>query len=194
MRRETNTGRANQRRQAILTLLHKAPQSYDEIIADLKKQKYLLSYDHAEDPEAIARRLKYQFRHDLDALRLQYKIECDNRTKRYYLVEAPFRLSLSKEQLIALAIISQTFDEKTFPYASDIRDLLTSLLDQLPDDQRKMVVDQSFALNIEFSEKTDYSSLDAKTLYQIKNAILKSSSVGVYLPLVTRRQRASPCD
>ena len=134
-----------------------------------KKQKYLLSYDHAEDPEAIARRLKYQFRHDLHALRLQYKIECDNRTKRYYLVEAPFRLSLSKEQLIALAIISQTFDEKTFPYASDIRDLLTSLLDQLPHCiQRKMVVDQSFALNIEFSEKTDYSSLDAKTLYQYK--------------------------
>jgi predicted DNA-binding transcriptional regulator YafY len=171
MRRETNAGRANQRRHAIFNLLLKAPHSYDEIITALKRER-LLSYDHAEDPDAIARKLKYQFRHDLDALRIQYNIECDNRTKRYYLVEAPFRLSLSKEQLAAFAIISRTFDEKTFPYASDIRDLLTSLLDQLPDEQRKMVIDQSLALNIEFPEKTDYSSLDAANIHQIKNAIL----------------------
>jgi predicted DNA-binding transcriptional regulator YafY len=171
VRRETSAGRASQRRQAILTLLCKAPQSYDEIITILK-QEHLLLYDHAEDPDTVARRLKYQFQHDINALRLQYKIKCDSKTKRYALVDVPFTLSLSQKQLVALAIISQTFDEKTFPYASDIRDLLTSLLDQLPDDQRKIVVDQSLALNIEFSEKTDYSSLDVSTFHHIKSAIL----------------------
>lgn len=172
MRRDTNTGRASQRRQAILALLHKAPQSYDEIIAALKRKRLLL-YDHAEDPNAIARRLKFQFDRDLKALRLlHYKIKYENKTKCYKLIDAPFTLSLSKEQLVAFAIISRTFDEKTFPYASDIRNLLTSLLDQLPDEQRKMVIDQSLALNIEFPEKTDYSSLDAANIHQIKNAIV----------------------
>lgn len=171
MRRETRAGRASQRRQAIFTLLHKAPQSYDEIITALKQERLLL-YDHAEDPETIARKLYYQFRLDLKALRLQYKIEYNNKTKRYELVDAPFTISLNQKQLVALAIISQTFDEKTFPYASDIRDLLTSLLDQLPAEQRKIVVDQSLALNIKFSERTDYSSLDTSTFHQIRRAIL----------------------
>ncbi|HEX3641373.1 MAG TPA: WYL domain-containing protein [Ktedonobacteraceae bacterium] len=173
MRRETRAGRANQRRQAIFTLLHKAPQSYDEIITALNRECLLL-YDHAEDSDTIARRLKYQFDLDLKVLRLQYKIKYNNKTKRYALVDAPFTLSLNQEQLAALAMISRTFDEKTFPYAGDIQDLLTSLLDQLSADQRKAVVDQSLALNIEFSEKTDYSSLDPSTFHQIKRAILHS--------------------
>jgi len=172
MRRETRAGRASQRRQAIFTLLHKAPHSYDEIITALKRERLLL-YDHAEDPDAIARRLQYQFRLDLKVLRLQYKIEYDSKTKRYGLLDAPFSLSLHQKQLVALAMILQTFDEKTFPYAGDIQDLLTSLLDQLPDDQRKAVVDQSLALNIEFAERTNYSSLDPSTLYEVGKAIMR---------------------
>src|SRR5947207_81538 len=102
MRRETRAGRASQRRQAIFTLLHKAPHSYDEIITALKRERLLL-YDHAEDPDAIARRLQYQFRLDLKVLRLQYKIEYDSKTKRYGLLDAPFSLSLHQKQLVALA-------------------------------------------------------------------------------------------
>src|SRR5260370_28207640 len=101
MRKESRDGRASQRRQAIFDLLRQAPQSYNEIIAALKR-KHLLVYDHAEDPHAIARRLRYQFQLDLKALRLQYKIKYDTKTKRYELVDAPFSLSLNQKQLAAL--------------------------------------------------------------------------------------------
>ncbi len=171
MRRETVAGRANQRRQAIFDLLRQAPHSYNEIIAALKR-KHLLVYDHADSPDAIARKLYYQFIRDLKALRLQYKIQYDSKAKHYWLVEAPFSLSLDQKHLVALAMISHTFAEKTFPYADDIQHLLTFLLDQLPDEQRRAIVEQSLALSIDFSESTDYSSFDQSTLNEIRRAIL----------------------
>src|SRR6266705_2214479 len=172
MRRESVAGRASQRRQAIFALLHKAPHSYDEIITALKRECLLL-YDHAEDPDAIARRLQYQFRRDLDALRLQYKIEYDSTMKRYCLVEVPFGLSLDQRQLAAFAMMFHTFAEKTFPYANDVQELLAFLLGRLPDDQQKAVVKQRLALNIDFSERTDYSSLDPSTLNEVGKAIMR---------------------
>src|SRR5260370_16395852 len=136
MRRGTVAGLSNQRRQAIFDLLRQAPNSYNEIIAGLKR-KHLLVYDHADSPDAIARKLYYQFIRDLKALRLQYKIQYDSKAKHYWLVEAPFSLSLDQKHLVALAMISHTFADKTFPYPDDIQHFLPFLLNQFPNDHTR---------------------------------------------------------
>jgi predicted DNA-binding transcriptional regulator YafY len=70
-------------------------------------------------------------------------------------------------------MIFHTFAEKTFPYANDIQDLLAFVLSRLPDDQQKAVVEHRRALNIDFSERTDYRSLDSATLIEVERAILR---------------------
>jgi len=173
MRRESKTELAIRRRLMLLVLLHKGPHRRDEIIATLDRE-HLLLYDHAVDPKTRARQQQYLFRHDLDALRLHFQIRHDHKNKHYWLVETPFGLALDQKRLAAFAMMFHTFAEKTFPYANDIQDLLAFVLSRLPDDQQKVVVKQRLALSIDFSERTDYSSLDPSTLIEVERAILRS--------------------
>src|SRR6266487_7062214 len=176
MQNETVIERATRRRRALLALLHRGPQRHDEIIAALDRD-HLFFYDHAEEPAKIAQKQEYQFRRDLSALRLHYQIEFDNINKRYFLLETPFGLSLSKNQLAAFALVLHTFHEKTIPYANDVQELLSFLLSRLPDDQQRAVVEQRLALNIELSERTDYSTIDPATLNEIEKAILRGQQL-----------------
>src|SRR6266487_6971031 len=71
MKRDTPAERAMRRRLALLALLHKRPHRYEEIIATLDTQN-LLVYDRMENARSIVQQQRYQFRHDIQALRLLY--------------------------------------------------------------------------------------------------------------------------
>lgn len=176
MQIESVTERAVRRRKALLTLLHKGPQSYDDLIAALDRAQLFL-YDREDEPEVIARQQRYQFRRDLRTLRLHYQIEFDKKNKAYSLLETPFGLSLSQKHVAAFALALHTFQNMTIPYTHDVQDLFAFLLSRLPDDQQKAIIEQRRAINIEFHEKTDYSQLDPSTLNEIEKAILRGQQL-----------------
>jgi predicted DNA-binding transcriptional regulator YafY len=176
MRPESSTERAIRRRKALLALLHQGPQRKDGIIAALDRD-HLWQYDPVDDPATIAQRREVQFHRDLYALRLHYQIDYDQKNGRYFLIETPFGLSLSQRRLAAFALVLDTFHQKTIPHAQDIQDLFAFLLSRLPDDQQRAVVEERRALNIELSERTDYSALDPATLNEIERAILRSQQL-----------------
>ncbi len=176
MQSESVAERATRRRKALLALLHLGPQRNDEIIAALERDHHW-QYDEADDPATIARKQQYQFRRDLRALRLHYEIDYDNKDERYFLVETPFGLALSQKHLAAFALVLDTFHKKTIPYAYDIQELFSFLLSRLPEEQQRAVVEQRRALNIDLSERTDYSALDPATLTEIERAILRGQQL-----------------
>jgi len=169
---ESSAERATRRRKALLVLLHKGPQRYDELISAIDHAG-LFSYDREEDREKIKLQQRYQFRRDLSALRLHYQIEFDTHQKRYHLLETPFGLSFDQKRIAAFALALNTFQQMTISYANDVQDLFSFLLSRLPEDQQKAIVEQRSALNIEFHEKTDYSNIDPSTLNEIERAILR---------------------
>lgn len=176
MQNESPTERATRRRKALLTLLHRGPQRYNELIAAIDRE-HLFLYDHEDDPATIARQQRYQFRRDLTALRLHYQIECDKKTGYYVLLETPFGFSLEQEQIAAFALALHTFQEMTISYAKNVQNLFSFLLSRLPEDQQRAVVEQRQALNIEIVEKTDYSKLDSSTLKEVEKAILRQQQL-----------------
>jgi predicted DNA-binding transcriptional regulator YafY len=171
MRSETPTERALRRRLAILVLLHTGPRTSQEIIASLERD-HLFFHDRALDPESRARRQRYQFKQDLEALRLlQYDLAYDRRQKRYSWRNSPFGLSLAPEQLSSLAMLLETFATRTFPHAAEIVDLLTFLADHLPIEQQQWLKNHRSTLHIDLRETTDYRNADPLTLKQIEQAI-----------------------
>jgi predicted DNA-binding transcriptional regulator YafY len=176
MQSESVTERATRRRNALLALLHQGAQRKDEIIAALEREHHW-QYDEADDPEIIARKQLFQFRRDLHVLRLHYKIEYDNKDERYTLIETPFGLALSQKHLAALALVLDTFHQKTIPYATDIQELFAFLMSRLPEEQQRVVVEERRALNIDLSERTDYSALDPAMLTEIERAILRGQQL-----------------
>ncbi len=176
MQSESVAGRATRRRKALLALLHQGPQRNDEIIAALDRDHHW-QYDEADDPETIARKQQYQFRRDLRALRLDYQIDYDDKEKRYVLLDTPFGLALSQKHLAAFALVLDTFHKKTIPYAHDVQDLLSFMMSRLPEEQQRAIVEKRRALNIELSERTDYSELDPTTLTEIERAILRGQQL-----------------
>ena len=176
MQSESMAERATRRRKAILTLLHEGPQRYEQLRAALDRD-HLFLYDPEEDPGTIKRKQLYQFRHDLRALRLHYQIEFDKKEQVYSLLETPFGLSLGQKQIAAFALVLDTFQKMSIPYAVDMRELFSFLLSRLPDHQQKAVIEQRRALNIELHEKTDYSKLDASTFNEIEKAILRGQQL-----------------
>src|SRR5712691_1637713 len=90
---------AAKRRFAILAILHRRSRSYDEILAMLEQQQ-LLDEDRSARTATIARQLRYQFRHDLAALRLMgCHIVFERSGKCYAWRNSPFGLTLGKAQL-----------------------------------------------------------------------------------------------
>lgn len=176
MQNESLTERATRRRKTLLTLLHRGPQRYDELIAAIDRD-HLFSYDREEEPATIARQQQYQFRRDLRALRLHYQIKFDTKNKHYFLLETPFGLSFGQKHIAAFALALDTFQKMTIPYANDVQDLFSFLLSRLPDDQQKAIVEQKRVLTIELPEKTDYSTIDPFTFNEIERAILRGQQL-----------------
>lgn len=176
MQSESLTERAIRRRNALLALLHRGPQRYEDLIEAIDRDR-LFVYDHAQDPTTIALQQRYQFRRDLQALRLHYSIEFDQKSRHYVLLETPFGVALSPKQLAAFALVLDTFQKFTLPQAHDVQELLAFLLSRLPEDQQRAVVEQKRALNIEIPEKTDYSQFDTLALTEIEKAILRGQQL-----------------
>ncbi len=176
MQNESSAERATRRRKALLELLHKGPQRYDDLIAAIDRTG-LFAYDREEDREKIKLQQEYQFRRDLTALRLHYQIEFDKQQKQYYLLETPFGLSFEQKHIAAFALALHTFQKMTISYANDVQNLFSFVLSRLPEEQQKAIVEQRSALNIEFHEKTNYSKIDHSTLSEIERAILRGQQL-----------------
>lgn len=176
MRKNTQHGRATQRRSALLALLHKGPQRSDELLAALDREDLFLC-DHAADPEVIARQQLYQFRRDLQALRLHYQITFDKRNECYELLETPFGVAFDPKQQAAFALVLHTFQALTIPHADDVQELFAFLLSRLPEEQQQAIIEQRRAITIEILEKNDFSKIDVATLNEIEKAILRGQQL-----------------
>src|SRR5947209_4156087 len=107
MKHDTRAERAAKRRFAILTLLHTGPRSYEEIIIALREKGMLDDLSDFTDDT-----IRYQFRHDLQALRLSdCYIDFDRSLKKYSWCNSPFGLSLSSSQLLAFVTLLTTFED-----------------------------------------------------------------------------------
>lgn len=176
MHNESQAERATRRRKVLLTLLHKGHQRYDELITAINREQLFL-YDREDDADTMKRKQFYQFRHDLQALRLHYQIKFDKKEKCYYLLETPFGLSLDQRHIVAFALVVHTFQKMTISYASDVQDLFSFLLSRLPEDQQEAIIKQHHALDIEIREKTDYSTIDPSDLNEIEKAIVRGQQL-----------------
>ncbi len=106
MRQDTGAERAAKRRFAILTLLHTHPRRYDQIVASLDQDE-LLDYHHFADLTAIARQQRYQFRHDLAALRLMdCQIGFERSSKCYVWHNSPLVCASTRHNCLPLACCS----------------------------------------------------------------------------------------
>lgn len=171
MRRDTRAERASKRRFALLVLLHSRLHHYDELIA-LLDQDHLFDYDRSADASSIARQQYYQFRHDLDALRIiGCNIEFDRRSKCYAWHNSPFGLCLSQEQLSAFVMVLDTFEETTILHATEIQALLTHFVNLLPVEQRTVLTSRRRSFRIDLHETTDYRNADPVTISEIEKAI-----------------------
>lgn len=172
MKQDTRAERAAKRRFALLALLHTHPCRYDEIVASLDQDE-LLDYDRFADQKAIARQQRFQFRHDLDALRLMgCQIEYDHSSKSYAWHNSPFGLCLSQTQLSAFAVLLDTFEHATILHAADVEALFTYLVGRLPDEQRKtLLAGRRCSFSIDLHEATDYRAADPATVGRIETAI-----------------------
>ena len=172
MRRDTRTERAAKRRFAMLVLLHTHARQYDEIVASLDQDK-LFDYDRCADPAAIARQQRFQFRHDLAALRLMgCEISFVHSSRCYVWRNSPFGLSLDQTQLSAFALLLDTFEHTTILHAADVEALLTYLAGRLPDEQRKVLLfGRRRSFSIDLHEATDYRSADPFTVGKIELSI-----------------------
>jgi predicted DNA-binding transcriptional regulator YafY len=177
MRTDTPTERANRRRLALLVLLHHHPRRYSELIAALDRDT-LFSYDRASDAAVIARQQHYQFRNDIQALRLlSCDICCDRRTGCYSWENSPFGLSLNQEQLATFVLLLNTFNETTILHARDIQALLSFLVERLPVEQQKVIANQRAAFSIDLHETTDYRDADPLTIKPIEQAIARKQQL-----------------
>ena len=171
MRSDTRTERAIRRRLAILVLLHIGPRSSSEIVASLAGDG-LFYHDRALDPDSLERRQRYQFKQDIEALRLLgYDFAYDSVSKHYNWQNSPFGLSLASSQLASLALLLETFKSLTIPHATEIADLLTFLADHLPIEQQQWLKKQHLPFHIDLHETTDYRDANPATIKKIELAI-----------------------
>ncbi len=161
----------------LLTLLHRRPYRYDELIAALDKDGLFL-YDHASEAAVIAQRQRYQFRNDIRALgKLSCDIRCDRPSGRYIWHNSPFGLSLSPEQLTTFALLLNTFNETMMIHADEIQALLSFFIKKLPQEQQKQLVDHRYPFSIDLHETTDYHNADAHNIQRIEQAIERSQQL-----------------
>lgn len=166
----TRDEQAFSRRLALLVLLHSQAHTYHELQTALSDQD-LLNPDYLADPD-LARRLEYQFRGDLKALRLAgCAITCDPRSKAYHWHNSPFRLPLTQQQLFALGIVLTTFEETTVLHQAEIADLLAHLTNLLPAEQQAALTRKRRPYRIDLRETTDYRNADPRMVAQIERAI-----------------------
>jgi predicted DNA-binding transcriptional regulator YafY len=166
----TRDEQAFRRRLAILVLLHARPHTAQQIRAALAAQDLLDPAD-LDDPDR-ANRLRYQFRHDLDALNLAgYEIHCDRRSQTYRWRNSPFGLALTEPQLFALGVLRDTFADSTILHGAEIRDLLDQLARLLPPDQQTALARKRRPYRLDLRETTDYRAADPRTVADIERAI-----------------------
>ncbi len=174
MKRDTPAERAMRRRLALLALLHKRPHRYEEIIATLDTQN-LLVYDRMENARSIVQQQRYQFRHDIQALRLlDCKIIFDKKSQYYTWHNSPFCLPLEENLLGTFATLMDTFTESSLLHADEIRTLLTFLLQRLSPEFQKVVNQRRRSFHIDLQETTDYQNADPETVQRIELAIQQS--------------------
>ncbi len=174
MKRDTPAERAMRRRLALLALLHKRPHRYEEIIASLDTQN-LLVYDRMENARSIVQQQRYQFRHDIQVLRLlDCKIIFDKKSQYYTWHNSPFCLPLEENLLGTFATLMDTFTESSLLHADEIRTLLTSLLQRLSPDLQKVINQRRLSFRIDLHETTDYQHADPETVQRIELAIQQS--------------------
>lgn len=171
MRQDTIHEQAFRRRMALLALLHRRPHCYEEIIASLD-QKQLFIYDREENEAKIQDLQRFQFRHDLQALKiLDFQITFDRSSKCYTWSNSPFGFSLDQSQLNTLALLRHTFADPVFPRASEIRSFLSFLINLLPPEQQKTLQDQRPLIKIDLRDKVHYQAIDASMLREIDIAV-----------------------
>ena len=174
MKRDTPAERAMRRRLALLALLHKRPHRYEEIIASLDTQN-LLVYDRMENARSIVQQQRYQFRHDIQVLRLlDCKIIFDKKSQYYTWHNSPFCLPLEENLLGTFATLMDTFTESSLLHADEIRTLLTSLLQRLSPEFQKVINQRRLSFRIDLQETTDYQNADPETVQRIELAIQQS--------------------
>lgn len=179
MNEGTNTELAFKRRLKLLSLLHRRPHRYDEIIAALEKD-HLFGEDLAADraDRMHSQQYKHRFRYDLRVLKqLGCRIICNRKTGYYSWSNSPFGLALSDPQLEALALLCDTFADATMPHADDMKALLSFFTNQLPPEQQKIVKEQRGVFSIDLHETTDYRRTDPETLRQIELSIQRSQQL-----------------
>jgi predicted DNA-binding transcriptional regulator YafY len=177
MRSDTTAERAAKRRFAILEILHRGSLPYEKIIATLD-QKGLLDYDRSANPTVTAKQQRYQFRHDLSALRLMgCTIAFERPTKCYIWRNSPFGLSLNEAQLSTLASLLDTFKNAAILHTADIEALLAHLVTLLPQQQQKALSLRRHAFSIDLHETTDYRTADPLTVQGIEVAIKRGQQV-----------------
>ncbi len=171
MRRNSKIELASRRRLIILALLHQRPHRYNEIIAAMQ-QEYLSANTYVLAVDADPKKQKLQFRNDRTALRKQgCNITFDRHSQCYIWHNSPFKFSLPQQQLTALAILLNTFSNSRIIHADTIQELLSSLVNNLPDGQQKVVAEQKRVFSIDLREKTDYRSTDSNTVGRIEMAL-----------------------
>src|SRR5258708_5001679 len=172
----TSAERAAKRRFAILTLLHKRPHKYDEIITNLS-QMHLIDFDPLID-SAITQQQKYLFRHDRAALQaMGCQIEYDRSSKCYAWRNSPFGLHLDASQLATFALLCDTFEDTTILHVDEIHNLLTYLVSLLSFDQQTQLTRLRRPFSIDLHETTDYRTADPVTVSKIEMAIQRGQQL-----------------
>ncbi len=177
MRSDTAAERAARRRFTFLALLHQRPHSTSELIALLDKEN-LFECNGEKDTSTAVRQRLYQFRHDINALRLLgCQLTFDRKTRSYTWHNSPFGLSLNQSQLATFAMLLNTFADTTVLHASEIQALLTFLKGRLPPDQQKVLDTQRRPFSIDLHETTDYRNADPQTVERIEKAIQRGQQL-----------------
>jgi predicted DNA-binding transcriptional regulator YafY len=177
MKRATSAERAMRRRLALLVLLHKRPHRYEEMIASLDTQN-LLVYDRMGNALSIAQQQRYQFRHDIQALRLlDCKIMFDKKSQYYTWHNSPFCFPLEENQMGTFATLMDTFADSSLLHADDIRALLMFLLQRLSPERQKGVNQLRRSYRIDLQETTDYQNADPETVRKIELAVQRSRQI-----------------
>lgn len=177
MRSDTAAERAARRRFTLLALLHQRPYSTSELIALLDKEN-LFECNGEKDTSTTVRQRSYQFRRDINALRLLgCQLTFDRKTGSYSWHNSPFGLSLNQSQLATFAMLLNTFADTTVLHASEIQALLTFLKDRLPLEQQKVLDTQRRPFSIDLHETTDYRNADPQTVGYIEKAIQRGQQL-----------------
>jgi len=161
------------RRMVLLIALHERPHTRAELYQLLSDAGYGAD-DHVAGEIVAAPPATWVYKLNADRRDMKvlgYIIGFDPKRSHYYWTHSPFGLSLTGDQLVALALLRRTFSSQTFPRVAEIRALLDTLAARLPPTQRQALDRVPPGLVIQLAEAGDYEGLDPHTLAAIEAAL-----------------------